>query len=67
MSLMDSLVSVESWSPVGGGHTLDNVFDGQPGVCRALEPVGGRHTLDNVFDGQPGVCRALEPGGGGTP
>ena len=60
-------MSVESWSPVGG-HTLDNVFDGQPGVCRALEPVGGgRHTLDNVFDGQPGVCRVLEPGGGGTP
>ena len=59
-------MSVESWSPVGGGHTLDNVFDGQPGVYRALEP-GGGHTLDNVFDGQPGVCRALEPGGGGTP
>ena len=46
-----------------GGHTLDNVFDGQPGVCRALGP-GGGHTLDNVFDGQPGVCRALEAGGG---
>ena len=36
-------MSVESWSPVGG-HTLDNVFDGQPGVCRALEPVGGGDT-----------------------
>ena len=35
-------MSVEPWSPVGGGrHSLDNVFDGQPGVCRALEPGGG--------------------------